>query len=98
MKLLEAKTIRVDDNGLRYYATPLLRVPNFPQLQAPKEAVLPQLCSTEKRLAKTPELTSAYIVEIQRFENAGYVASLEPGAEETPKDLVHPPSHGPAEW
>lgn len=84
MKLLEAKTIRVDDNGLRHYAIPLLRVPNFPQLQAPKEAVFPQLCNTEKRLAKTPELALTYIVEIQRFENAGYVVSLESGAEETP--------------
>lgn len=54
--LLEAKTVRVEVDGVRRYATPLLCIKSMPQLRALKEAVLPQLSSIEKRLVKAPSL------------------------------------------
>ncbi|CAI5677835.1 unnamed protein product [Oreochromis niloticus] len=55
IKLLETKTERVEIGGVQRYATPLLRSPDMPTLSAPKEAVLPLLRSTERRLLKSPE-------------------------------------------
>lgn len=43
VRLLEAKTTQVKVDGIQRYATPLHRVKNMPQLQAPKEAVLANL-------------------------------------------------------
>ena len=80
--LLEAKTVRVEVDGVRWYTTPLLHAKNMLQLQAPKEALLPQLRSYEKRLAKAPDQAQAYKAEIQKLEQAGYVVKLAPGAEE----------------
>ncbi|CAM4529069.1 unnamed protein product [Leuciscus chuanchicus] len=83
LECLDKQTVRVDVNGVHRYATPLLRVKNFPQLCAPKEAVLPQLRNTERRLAKNPETAQVYNAEIQRLEQAGYVAKLPHGTENT---------------
>lgn len=83
LECLDKQTVRVHVNGVHRYATPLLRVKNFPQLCAPKEAVLPQLRNTERRLAKNPEMAQVYNAEIQRLEQAGYVAKLPPGTENT---------------
>lgn len=55
MALLEAKTQRVEVDGVLRYATPLLRRNNMPVLQAPPEAVLPQLRAMEKQLLKDTE-------------------------------------------
>lgn len=88
--LLETQTKRVEVDGVQRYATPLLRVQNMPQLQAPKEAVLPQLRNTERRLSKDPKQAAAYIAEIQRLERAGYVIKLEPGTEDTPTSWYIP--------
>ncbi|KAK7879830.1 hypothetical protein WMY93_033500 [Mugilogobius chulae] len=85
MQLLETKTTRVDIQGVQRYATPLLRVKNMPQLKAPKEAVLANLRSTEKRLKRDPEKAAAYCNEIDKLESAGYVSI--PTAEEA-KHLV----------
>ncbi|XP_077361612.1 uncharacterized protein LOC144006574 [Festucalex cinctus] len=71
--LLETKTTRVDIQGTQRYATPLLRVKNMPQLNAPKEAVLANLRSTEKRLLRDPDRATAYCAEIDKLEKAGYV-------------------------
>ncbi|KAK7891694.1 hypothetical protein WMY93_023657 [Mugilogobius chulae] len=90
LDLLETHTARQDIDGINRYATPLLRVSQMPQLQAPKESVLPQLRSTEKRLSKSPEQASAYIAEIQRLVEAGYVVELEPGSEHTPTSWYIP--------
>ncbi|KAL0151955.1 hypothetical protein M9458_052762 [Cirrhinus mrigala] len=76
VELLERKTIRVEVDGVRRYATPLLRVKNMPELKAPKEAVLSQLRATEKRLAKNPQQAAAYTTEIVKLEQAGYVNKL----------------------
>lgn len=88
--LLEAKTVRLNIDGVNRYATPLLRVNNMPQLSAPKASVLPQLRSTEKRLSKSPEQAAAYIAEMERLETSGYVIKLEPGAEATPTSWYIP--------
>lgn len=74
--LLEAKTTRIDINGTQRYATPLLRVKNMPKLHASKQAVMPNLRSTETRLAKDPVKSEAYRAEIQRLEQAGYVVAI----------------------
>ncbi|KAJ7983376.1 hypothetical protein DPEC_G00379490, partial [Dallia pectoralis] len=44
----QAKTIRVDIDGVLRYATPLLRKKDMPRFQAPREAVIPSLRSTEE--------------------------------------------------
>ncbi len=48
IRLLQVKTVRVEVEGTMWYATPLLRRQNMPRFQ-PKEAVLPQLRSIERR-------------------------------------------------
>ncbi|KAL0173693.1 hypothetical protein M9458_029661, partial [Cirrhinus mrigala] len=72
IKLLGAKTVRVEVDGVKRYATPLLWVKNMPQLKAPKEAVISLLRVTEKRLVKNPEQAAAYAVEIHKLEQASY--------------------------
>lgn len=72
IELLNAKTVRVEVDGIKRYTTPLLRVKNMPQLKAPKEAVISQLRATEKRLVKNPEQAAAYSAEIHKLEQAGY--------------------------
>lgn len=80
VELLEKRTIRVEMDGVKRYATPLLRVKNMPELKAPKEAVLSQLRSTERRLAKNPQQAAAYITEIAKLEKSGYVKRVPPNA------------------
>ena len=76
IQLLEDKTTQVNVQGVQRYATPLLRLKNMPQLNAPKEAVLPNLRSTEKRLLREPERAAAYCAEIDKLEKAGYVLKV----------------------
>ncbi len=58
--LLQTATTQVDINGILRYATSLLwRTPEI-TLHAPKEAVLPSLCSTERRLARDPKKAGSY--------------------------------------
>lgn len=85
--------MRVEVDGVQRYKTPLLRVKNMPQLRAPKEAVLPQLRSIEKRLAKAPDQAQAYMTEIQKLEQAGSVVKLAPGAEENTDTSWYVPNH-----
>lgn len=91
--LLEARTVRVEVDGVRRYATPLLRAKNMPQLRAPKEAVLSQLRGIEKRLAKAPDQAQAYKAEIQKLEQASYAVKLAPGAEEDTATSWYIPHH-----
>lgn len=83
LELLERKTTRIEVDGVKRYATPLLRAKDMPVLKAPKEAVLSQLRATEKRLVKNPQLADAYTTEIARLEQAGYVSKLPQKAEDT---------------
>lgn len=83
--LLEAKTTRIDVNVTQRYATPLLRIKDMPKLHATKQAVMPNLRSTETRLAKDPIKSEAYRAEIQRLKQAGYVVEV-PEQKLTEKD------------
>ncbi len=58
-------------NGVQRYATPLLWKSRFLPLNAPKEAVMALLCSTERKLAKDPKRAAAYESEIQKLSQAG---------------------------
>ncbi len=78
VKLLEEKTVRVNVDGVQRYATPLLRVKDMPRLQAPKEAVLANLRSVERRLMKDPEKAAVYNAEVQKLEQAGYTVQVPP--------------------
>lgn len=78
VRILEDKTTRVMVDGVNRYATPLLWKQDFPPLHAPKEAVLPQLRGTEKRLVKDPEKATIYSREIHKLIDAGYVKPITP--------------------
>ncbi len=73
LALLQTATTRVTVDGIPRYATPLLRCMTDIALRAPAEAVLPRLCSTERKLAKNPTQAKSYCAEIQKLEEAGYV-------------------------
>lgn len=91
--LLEKKTVRIEVEGTQRYGTPLLRVKNMPKLQAPKEAVLSHLRSTERRLARDPERAAAYCAEIQKLEQAGYVVKVKEEELETGGESWYIPHH-----
>ncbi|XP_073719442.1 uncharacterized protein [Misgurnus anguillicaudatus] len=74
--LLEEKTIRIDVDGVKRYATPLLWKESPPPLNSPKEAVMALLRSTERKLARDPSMAEAYESEIQKLLVAGYVTPL----------------------
>lgn len=76
LSLLESKTIRVEHNKVQHYATPLLRKRNTFPFHATRDAVMPSLRGTEKRLAKDEDKASAYITEISKLELAGSVRKL----------------------
>ncbi|KAK7882057.1 hypothetical protein WMY93_028231 [Mugilogobius chulae] len=76
LELLEQRTVKVEVDGVTRYATPLLRRKASPSLWAPKNTLLPQLRSTERRLAKDPALADTYCQEIQKLEQSGYVTPL----------------------
>lgn len=59
VKILESKTVRVEVDGVKHYATPLLRIKHMADLKAPQNAVLPQLRAIERRLAKDPKQAAA---------------------------------------
>lgn len=71
IELLEAEMTRVDVEGVLRYTTPSL-------FQATKEAVMPSQRSTEKRLAKNPQLAEAYCEEIHKLVRAVSVKKLSP--------------------
>lgn len=76
MRLLEAKTTRLNVEGVNRYSTPLLRVSDRPTLWVPPEAVLPNLRGTEKRLSRDPEKAKAYQAEMTKLIAAGYVREV----------------------
>ncbi|XP_052415143.1 uncharacterized protein LOC127959801 [Carassius gibelio] len=75
---LEAKTRRVEVAGIFRYTTPLLRKQDMPLFRASKEAVLPSLWSTEKRLTKDPQRAKAYCEAINQLVQSGAVKKLGP--------------------
>ena len=96
IRLPEDRTQRVDDGGVRRYATPLLRKSGAPKLKGSIQSVTASLRSTEKRLKKDPEKAAVYSAEIAKLAQAGYVTKLQPEevdqSEESwylPHQLVH---------
>ncbi len=66
MKILESKTVRLEVDGVKRYATPVLCVKHMPDLKAPKNTVLPHLRAIERRLAKDPKQVATYTAEIKK--------------------------------
>ncbi|KAI2668878.1 Polyprotein P3 [Labeo rohita] len=93
IQLLQDKTVRVDVNGIQRYATPLLRAKGMPCLQAPKEAVLPQLRGIENRLNKNHDQAAAYQEEIVRLLQAGYITKLSPEQVDHSRESWYIPHH-----
>ncbi|XP_062373449.1 uncharacterized protein LOC134061706 [Sardina pilchardus] len=93
VQLLTEKTVRVEVDGVMRYATPLLRVRSMPCLHAPGESVLPQLRSTERRLAKNPDQAAAYQAEMERLLQAGYSEKLQPDAVDKSAESWYIPHH-----
>lgn len=75
LQLLEAKTKRVNTNGVLRYATPLLRRKDAPLFQASKESVMPSLRSLEKHLNKDPVKAAAYNAEIEKLVTSGVLST-----------------------
>ncbi|KAL7851363.1 hypothetical protein AOLI_G00217190 [Acnodon oligacanthus] len=71
--MLEAKTVRIEVDGILRYATPLLCYVKMPLLHGPKESVMPMLRSSERRLLKDPTLAEAYKNEMQKLIESGAV-------------------------
>lgn len=65
LELLEQRTVKVEVDGVTRYTTPLLRRKASPTLWVPKHTLLPQLRSTERRLAKDTSLDNTYCQEIR---------------------------------
>ncbi len=78
IELLETKTVRVEVDGIRRYATPLLRRCDMPCLHATMEAVMPRLRSTERKLARDPKQAEAYSSEIQKLVQSGAIRKILP--------------------
>lgn len=91
LSLLQRHTTRVEISGVMRYATPLLRQPSAELLKAPKEAVMANLRSTERRLAKDFRRAESYCSEMKKLQEAGYVAEISTQeAEQSPESWYIP--------
>lgn len=81
IELLEAKTQHVEVNGVRRYATPLLKVAGIPILRAPSQEVLPHLWAIERRFRGDQVKAQAYHTEIRKLEESGYIQKVSPELE-----------------
>ncbi len=86
--LLQRYTTRVEISGVMRYATPLLRQPSAELLKAPKEAVMANLRSTERRLAKDFRRAESYCSEMKKLQEAAMWQRYQP------KKLSNPRSRG----
>ncbi|KAJ8286056.1 hypothetical protein GJAV_G00034060 [Gymnothorax javanicus] len=78
VSLLEERTTRIEVDGVRRYATPLLRRKNMPCLKASPDAVMPSLRGVERRLQRDPERAEIYQAEIEKLIQAGAIVKLDP--------------------
>ncbi|XP_067280639.1 uncharacterized protein [Pseudorasbora parva] len=93
ISLLEAKTTRVEVDGILRYATPLLRRKDFPFFCALKEAVMPSLRGMERRLARSPEKADVYKSEIKKLEETGAAIKLQNEGEGASGEKWYIPHH-----
>ncbi len=88
---LQTHTTRVEVSGVMRYATPLLRWSSTELLKAPKEAVMANLRSTERKLAKDLRRAESYCSELKKLQEAGYVAEISAKeAEQSPESWYIP--------
>ncbi|KAL0151370.1 hypothetical protein M9458_053364 [Cirrhinus mrigala] len=85
IQLLDRETLTLEIEGVRRLATPLLRHKDMPLLKAPRESVLSNLCSVERRLLKDPERAETYRAEMRRLLEAGAVRVVPDPVTETPE-------------
>lgn len=93
LNLLEAKTTRLEVEGVHRYATPLLRVSNMPMLTAQPVAVLPLLRNQERRLSRDQVKAEAYQAEITKLEKAGYATRVSQEQVNTSRESWFIPHH-----
>lgn len=91
LDLLQSKT--VSSSNVMRYATPLLRAPNIPVFHAPKEAVLPCLCATERRLSKDPKMSALYQEELDKLVQSGFVNKIPHEQVDQPIETWYFPHH-----
>ncbi|XP_057679968.1 uncharacterized protein LOC130908509 isoform X2 [Corythoichthys intestinalis] len=93
MNLLETKTQRLEVEGVKRYATPLLRKIGGPTLHSSIQSVMPHLRATEKRLKRDPEKATIYAAEIHKLTEAGYVKILQPEEVQRSAEAWYLPHH-----
>ena len=93
VRTLEENSVRVEVDGVQWYATPLLWKENIPRLQAPQEAVLGHLRGTKKWLCQDPMQAQSYSKEIKKLLDAGYVDKLTPAAVQASDSAWYIPHH-----
>lgn len=98
VELLEIKTRQVEVSETLRNITPLLRKKDMPLFQATKEAVLPNLRSTEKQLARNPQHAKAYSEAIHQLVKAGAIKKLDPCEISDGESLVHTTSPSVSQW
>ncbi|XP_073789994.1 uncharacterized protein [Danio rerio] len=93
VELLEAETRRVNVAGVLRYATPLLRKRDIPPLKSSKEAVLPSLRSTERRLSRDPQRADEYGAAIRKLVETGAVKRIDPSEASSTEESWYIPHH-----
>ena len=93
ISLLEQKTTRVEIDGVKRYATPLLRREDMPRLRVPENVVHNYLRNTEKRLSKDPQQAAVYRQEMNKLVTAGYVRKISNAEAEQTQESWYLPHH-----
>ncbi|KAK0156172.1 hypothetical protein N1851_000542 [Merluccius polli] len=93
MDLLKAQTVRIEVQGVKRYATPLLRREPMPEFRVSPRAVLQCLTSTEKRMRKDEVLAASYRTEMKKLTESGLVRKLEPEEADQSAESWYLPHH-----
>lgn len=93
VEILESMTKCVNDGDILRYATPLLRMRDAPLLKATKDIMMPNLRSTERRLARSPDRAKVYNAEILKLVDAGYVTKITQDVAEQSEESWFIPHH-----
>ena len=93
LNLLREKTVRVDINGVKRYATPLLRRQLMPVFHVSPNVVAPLLRSTEERMRKNEELAISYRKEMDQLMDTRLVRKLAPAEADLSAESWYLPHH-----
>lgn len=91
--LLRVRTVLVEVEGVRRYATPLLRREPMPEFKVPPRVVMQCLTSTERRMARDEALAASYRAEMRKLVDSGLVEKLEPTEAERSTESWYLPHH-----